>query len=182
MLKLIFIYGAPGTGKLTVSKELAKITGYTLFHNHLTVDLAHSLFPFGSKEYSAFIQKIRLDIFEAAAKSNMKGMILTFVYGVETWGGRTDDAFVRKVMQVIQKNRGKVLFVKLLCSDAELFKRVKHPSRKAFAKLNQVKVLKSIMKKHKLKETIPFGRQLIIDNTHLSAKKVAAQIKREYKL
>lgn len=182
MLKLIFIYGAPGTGKLTVSKELVKITGYTLFHNHLTVDLAHSLFPFGTKEYSDFVQKIRLDIFEAVARSNMKGMIFTFVYGVETWGGRTDDAFVRKVMRVIQKNNGEILFVKLLCSDAELYKRVKHPSRKAYAKLHQVNVLKSLMKKYKLQETIPFGRQLIIDNTHLSAKKVAAQIKRQYQL
>lgn len=182
MLKLIFIYGAPGTGKLTLSTELAKITGYTLFHNHLTVDLAHSLFPFGTKEYSDFVQKIRLDVFEASAKSKMKGMIFTFVYGVETLSGRTDDAVVRKIMRVIQKYKGEVLFVKLSCSDTELFKRVKHPSRKAYAKLNQVKVLKSLMKKYKLQETIPFGQQLIIDNTHLSAKKVAVQVKREYQL
>lgn len=34
-MRLIFIYGLPATGKLTVAQELAKRTGYKLFHNHL---------------------------------------------------------------------------------------------------------------------------------------------------
>ena len=38
-MKLIFIYGLPATGKLTVAVELAAMTGYKLFHNHLVVDL-----------------------------------------------------------------------------------------------------------------------------------------------
>jgi len=33
-MRLVFIYGMPATGKLTVAKELVDITGYALFHNH----------------------------------------------------------------------------------------------------------------------------------------------------
>jgi tRNA uridine 5-carbamoylmethylation protein Kti12 len=36
-VKLIFISGMPAVGKLTVAQELAKLTGYRPFHNHLTV-------------------------------------------------------------------------------------------------------------------------------------------------
>ena len=46
-MKLVFLYGPPGVGKLTVGKELSAMTGYPLFHNHLVFDLVAALFePF----------------------------------------------------------------------------------------------------------------------------------------
>ena len=47
-MRLIFIYGLPAVGKLTVAKELAAKTGYKLFHNHLVVDLLISTFELGA--------------------------------------------------------------------------------------------------------------------------------------
>jgi len=35
-MKLVFIYGPPAVGKLTVANALAKVTGFKVFHNHLT--------------------------------------------------------------------------------------------------------------------------------------------------
>lgn len=181
-MKLIFLYGPPGSGKLTVATELSKLTGYGLFHNHLTVDLAHSIFPFGTKEYSALVQKIRLDLFEAAGKAKINGMIFTFVYGVETLGGSTDDLLVKKIIRLVEKYHGQVLFVKLKCEQQELFKRIRRPSRKQYKKLKDVKVLKSILKKYKLDETIPFSHSLVIDNTSLSAQRAALLIQKHYRL
>lgn len=181
-MKLIIIYGSPAVGKLTVARELAKITGYKLFHNHLTVDLAYSLFPSGTKAYSDFVEKIRLEVFEAAAKNKIKGMIFTFVYGVETYGGKTDGLFVKKIIGIIKKYKGKIFFVKLSCKDEELHKRLKHPARKEFKKLNSVEILKSIREKIDIDSAIPFAENKIIDNTSLSAKKVAHLIKRHCKL
>src|SRR5262245_57362571 len=51
-MRLIFIYGAPAAGKLTVARELAALTGFALFHNHLVVDAVASVFPFGSESFS----------------------------------------------------------------------------------------------------------------------------------
>ncbi len=181
-MKLIIIYGPPAVGKLTVAKELAKITGYKLFHNHLTVDLAYSLFPSGTKGYSDLVEKIRLDVIEIAAKIKIKGMIFTFVYGVETLGGRTDDLFVRKIIRRVEKNKGKVFFVKLSCNEEELHKRLKYPSRKEFKKLNDAKILNSIRKKFDIDSVIPFVENQVIDSTSLSAKKVARMIKEHYKI
>jgi hypothetical protein len=50
-MKLIFIYGLRATGKLTVAQELATLTDYKLFHNHLAVDLLLSIFEFGSSPF-----------------------------------------------------------------------------------------------------------------------------------
>lgn len=181
-MKLIFIYGPPGVGKLTVAKELAKLTGYKLFHNHLTVNLVNSIFPFGTKEYSELTQKIRLDLLEAAAKSKVKGIIFTFVYGVETLGGKTDNQLVRTIINKLKKHEGKVLFVKLTCDEKELYRRVKEPSRNSFGKLTKANKLKAIKKEYDVDAIIPFGENLIIDNTQLSPKKAATRIRNHYKL
>lgn len=58
-MKLIFIYGSPAVGKLTVAKELSKKIGYPIFHNHLTVDLAKVLFDFEDKRFSSYRDKLR---------------------------------------------------------------------------------------------------------------------------
>jgi len=55
-MRLIFIYGPPATGKLTVAKELAKLTKYKIFHNHLTVDLIGSVLKFGTKTFLTLVQ------------------------------------------------------------------------------------------------------------------------------
>ena len=177
-MKLVLIYGQPATGKLTVAKELSKLTGYKIFHNHLTADLASSIFPFGTKEYSDLVAKIRLDSIETAAKNKVKGLLFTFAYGVETYGGKTDDSFVRQVVAKVRKYNGKVVLIKIVCEEKELRRRLTHPSRKTFNKLSSIKVLQSIRKKFDLNAVLPFGETHIIDNTKLSVKKTALMIKK----
>ena len=63
-MKLIFIYGPPAVGKLTVAKKLAQLTGYTVFHLHQTIDLVTQFFPQGTAAYSHVTRIIRLAIIE----------------------------------------------------------------------------------------------------------------------
>ena len=76
-MKLIFLHGAPAVGKLTVAEELARLTGFRLFHNHLTVDLVTSLFPFGSEPFIALREQIWLAAFREAAQDDVS-LIFTF--------------------------------------------------------------------------------------------------------
>src|SRR6266498_2479079 len=77
VMKLIFLHGAPAVGKLTIARELARLTGFRLFHNHLTVDLVSSLFPFGSEPFIRLREQIWLAAFAEAARDNVS-LIFTF--------------------------------------------------------------------------------------------------------
>jgi len=176
-MKLIFIYGPPATGKLTVAKELAKLTKYKIFHNHLTVDLLGSVFKFGTKTFFDLSDRFRMEIFEAAAKEKINGLIFTFCYAHPE-----DDKFVKNVKKRVEKYKGKIDFVQLYCEKSELKKRVKGASRENFDKIKTKKGLDATLKKWDLFTPIPFIKSLRIDNTNISAKQVAKKIKMHYKL
>ena len=77
-MRLVFIYGLPATGKLTVAQALSKLTDYKLFHNHLVVDLLLSTFEFGSTPFIELREEIWLSVFKRACRNNLKGLIFTF--------------------------------------------------------------------------------------------------------
>ncbi len=162
-MKLIFLYGPPAVGKYTVAKSLSEKTGYKLFHNHATVDLVESVFPFGTKDFWNLVDKIRLDFFELAAKENIPGLIFTFVYAKDS-----DDAFVKKIIDKVTSNKGEIIFIQLFCEREYLLKRVTEDSRKQFQKIKTVESLLEILEKHNLFDSMPFVKSYKIDNTKLS--------------
>ena len=50
-MRLVYIHGAPAVGKMTVAKSLAQLTGARLFDNHVSIDLAHSVFDQGQQGF-----------------------------------------------------------------------------------------------------------------------------------
>ena len=53
-MPLLFLHGPPATGKLTVARELAALTGWELFHNHLVVDAVLRDHPFGTPGFDNY--------------------------------------------------------------------------------------------------------------------------------
>jgi broad-specificity NMP kinase len=166
-MKLVFIYGAPGTGKFTVARELAQLTGYRLFHNHLTVDLAQTLFDFGTPEYLEYVRFLRRDAFERAAKQRVS-LIFTF------WYSRESQASVQTYQDIIEKNGGEVLFVKLYCPPEVLLERVQSSERKNW-KISNEQSLRNALDNTDLSFVIP-GTRLVIDNSALKPDLAAKQI------
>jgi len=175
-MKLIYIYGPPAIGKLEVSKQLAKITKFRLFHNHLTADYVSSIFPLKDKISNKLKCQFVYQMLESAAKYKVKGVIFTKVYD------SSDKNFVKNVIETIEKYDGEVLFVRLYCKPKKLFERVTKNSRKTFDKVKTVKDLKIILKKNNKFETIPFKKSLTINNDSFSPKKCADKIKEYYNL
>ncbi len=176
-MKLIFIYGPPAVGKLTVTRELVKITRFSNFHNHYAYDFVNALIDHTNPNFSKYVEKIMLDGIEIAAKERVRGIVFTFCYE-----HKQDDIFIKKVIEIVKKNNGLVDFVQLTCQNQELFKRVKEKSRKSYKKVKTVKALKNILKKWTLDQEIPFVRSLKIDNSRIEPKKVALMIKQKYNL
>ena len=69
-MKLVVIYGAPGVGKLTTANALAVLTGFKVFHNHLSFELVRAVFDFPTPPFLRLLEAIRLAAFEAAAQEN----------------------------------------------------------------------------------------------------------------
>ena len=170
-MKLIFLHGLPGVGKLTVARELAKLTGFRIFHNHLAVDLAESVFEFGSLSFVELREKIWLEVFSRAVAANLNGLIFTFAFD------RTvRRSFIEHTRGVIESSGGEVLFVELRCSIEELERRIEHPSRQRFGKLSSVERFRELKEAGALVDPgIPTER-LVVDTTELCASDAASLI------
>lgn len=58
-MHFVLVFGPPAVGKMTVGHELTKITGFKLFHNHMTVDPVLDIFPFGSPPFCRLVSEFR---------------------------------------------------------------------------------------------------------------------------
>ena len=176
-MKLIFLHGLPGVGKLTVARELAKLTDFKVFHNHLAVDLVGSLFEFGSRPFVELREKIWLDVFSHAVTAGLKGLVFTFAYD------RTvQRTFVQATRKIIESKGGEVLFVELTCSVEELENRIENPSRQRFGKLSSVAQFRELKEAGAFVDPGIPEERLRVDTTELSATDAAQKIVRELRL
>jgi hypothetical protein len=170
-VKLIFLHGLPGVGKLTVARELAKLTDFRIFHNHLVVDLVESIFEFGSLQFVELREKIWLEVFSQTVAANLDGLIFTFAFDRTVRGD-----FIENTREVIESSGGEVFFVELRCSTEELERRIEHPSRQRFGKLSSVGRFRELKEAGAFVDPgIPRGR-LVVDTTDLSATDAAGLI------
>ncbi len=170
-MRLVFLHGLPGVGKLTVARELATLTGFKTFHNHLTVDLVESLFEFGSKPFVELREAIWLATFAQAVEAELAGLIFTFAFD------RTvRSTFIGAVREIIEPNDGEALFVELTCSPEELERRISDPSRQRFGKLNSLEQFRELLAAGAFIDPGIPAERLVVDTTELRATETAALI------
>jgi len=128
----VFIYGPVASGKLTIATAVQARSGLPLFHNHLAVDAALSLFEFGSPGFVKLRELIWLGAFREAAAA---GRSFIFTFSPEASVPAT---FVGDAVRVIESSGGRVFFVSLTCSDAAIEARITSVSRSAFRKLTSL--------------------------------------------
>ena len=138
-MKLIFIYGRPAVGKLTVARELATITGYKLFHNHLVVDLLLSVFEFGSAPFIELREQIWLSVFEQACRTQLSGLIFTFAPE-----DTVRPPFIQQAIDTVTRGGGEISFIELVCPSHELAKRMDTPSRREYQKLTSMELFEQL--------------------------------------
>jgi hypothetical protein len=75
---LAFIHGAPATGKYTIGRELAALTGFELYHNHLVVDDVLKRHAFGTPGFVAERDRAWRTHLATAAPDPARRLIFTF--------------------------------------------------------------------------------------------------------
>lgn len=186
-MKFVLIFGPQAVGKMTVGQELAKLTGLKLFHNHMTIEMVTPIFDFGTKEGQRLVTLFRKEIFEAAAKSDLEGLIFTYVWA---FNHPSDWNYVNEVCEIFESRGGTVYFVELEADLNERLERNKSPHRlehkptKRNIEWSENNLKKSLEKYrlNSLEGEITKEEYIRINNTNMSAEEVAKAIKDKFQL
>lgn len=160
-MHLVFLYGPPGVGKLTVARELVALTGFKLFHNHRTIDFVASVFPRGSPAFGPLVQRFRR---EMVAEATQQGVDLVFTY---VYVHPDDEPDVRVLIGPVLISGGSVHFVQLTCARDELLARVADESRQAYRKLTDPDRVGRLLEHADLLAPVPFAESFHIGTTHV---------------
>ncbi|NJK53513.1 MAG: shikimate kinase [Leptolyngbyaceae cyanobacterium SU_3_3] len=169
-MELLFIYGPAAAGKLTIGRELAKRTGFRLFHNHLTVDAVMAVFDFGSEPFIKLREQIWLSVFKEAAQNDVS---LIFTFSPER---TVRTSFIQDALDAVEPFGGKVRFIELICPIEELERRIENPSRAEFNKLRSLEGFRKIRQAGKhIYPKLP-NSGLTIDTSKTSPQEAAHKI------
>lgn len=169
-MQLIFIYGQPAAGKLTVARALAERTGLAVFHNHLVVDTVGAVFPFGSPEFVRLRESFWRDVMTAAARA---GRSLIFTFAPEA---TVASDFPERVRAEIEALGGNVIFVALTLPPAEQERRLVAPDRAQYGKLRSLELLQQLADVFQSAMAHMPKPAITIDTSVVSPDQAAAQI------
>jgi chloramphenicol 3-O-phosphotransferase len=168
-MTLVFIHGMAASGKLTIARELAELTGMPVFHNHLVVDAVLSVFDFATEPFIKLRHEMWMAMFHEAVRLD-RSLIFTFTPERSVPGG-----FVPELTQLVRGAGGRILFVRLLCGREEQERRIENPSRAEFRKLRSLEVLRQMWDEGEGPEALP-PSDLTVDTEQLSPREAAKAI------
>lgn len=176
-MRLIFLYGMPATGKLTVAHELKALTDFPVFHNHLAVDLLLSTFEFGSEPFVSLREQIWLSVFDRAAHAGLPGLIFTFAPE-----SSVRESFAAETVRTVEAAGGAVDFAELSCPVEEIRMRIAHPSRHHFGKLTSVALFDQLLAEGVFGQPAMPTPRISVDTSVVTPARAALQIARALEL
>lgn len=185
-MKLVVIFGPQAVGKMTVGQELEKITDLKLFHNHMTIELVAPFFRYGSEVGQRLVDLFRKEIFEAVVKSDLDGLIFTYMWDFDE---KADWDYLNDICKIFESKGAPIYFVELEADVNERIKRNKSPHRLQYKPTKRdieksERDLIDSMDKYRLnskKGEIERKNYIRINNTNLNPENVAKIIKESFK-
>jgi shikimate kinase len=166
---LVFLYGPPAVGKLTVARAIAERTGFRVLHNHLVNDPAAAVFDYFTEPFFHLVRGLRTALVEAAAAAHVD-VVHTFVYAPG------DEPVVELVTRAYEEAGGRVLFARLTASREELMRRVGAESRREFRKLRDPTALAELLERFDVFQPVPGRPCVTVDTEELEPPAAADRI------
>ncbi|MEM1122884.1 MAG: AAA family ATPase [Bacteroidota bacterium] len=184
-MKFVMIFGPQAVGKMTVGQALEKVTNFKLLHNHGTLELLTPIFGYGNKSVRKLSNLFRQEIFKEAAKSDLEGLIFTYVWALNI---KEDWDYVRDTCNIFRVEGGEVYLVELEAPLEQRIERNKHPNRLKHKPTKRdlarsEKDLRGSLKKYRLNSQegeIKEKNYLKVNNADLSPDEVAQIIKDKF--
>lgn len=177
-MHVVFLYGPPAVGKLTIAKELQRRLGYKLLHNHMLINMFEGIFSYDHPAQTKLIREFKLRIIEECIRYDVN-LILTS-------GSAGDPAlfdYYDKVIETIQKNGGELAMVHLTADANTLLTRVEDFSRKENGKNFGRKEMEEIISKYSsIFDKYPDLEHLTINTRDTTVVDAATQIINYYHL
>lgn len=186
-MKLVIIFGPQAVGKMTVGQKLEEQTGLKLFHNHMTIELVSKFFSYGTEQGRRLVNLFRKEIFEEVAKSDLEGMIFTFLWAFDDQG---DWDYINGFIKIFEDQGADIFYAELEADLKERLERNKsenrllHKPTKRNAVFAEKNLLES-MEKFRLNSNegeLKVKNYIRIDNTNLSPEDTASKIKEVFDL
>jgi hypothetical protein len=175
-MKLIFLHGAPATGKLTIAKALLGIVSGRLFDNHAAIDLARTIFDFGAPGFWELVHELRLAALDAAARHRVPLVVATFCFSEP--GDRPQFAEFEALMQ---RHGAELIPAFLHCSDEEIGRRIGGHDRAERGKITSMEELRQFRAAcHD--SPVPRADCIMLDTAARSAEETAQEIARHFGL
>ena len=183
-MKLVIIAGSGAVGKMTVGQELMRQTGLRLFHNHMMIEPVLEIF---GRFDGRIIDELRQIIFREFAKSDLPGMIFTYMWAFDQ---QSDWDYILNVADIFQRQGAEVYWVELVADKAVRLQRNRTENRLAHkaSKRNLAFSEGNILHEdehYRLVSNegeIPFENYIKIDTTHLSPEEAASMIRARFGL
>lgn len=183
-MKFVLIVGDCAVGKMTVGQELAKITGLSLFHNHMTIEPVLEIFH---SFHAETIIKLREVIFQDFARTDNYGMIHTIMWAFDM---QSDWDYVEHITGIFKDQGAEIYCVELVAPQEIRLQRNEPPNRLAHKaskqdlKASRERLLRDNAN-HRLESLpgeIPFENYIKIDNSNLEPNVAAAMIRERFGL
>lgn len=176
--RVILLHGPPACGKLTTARALATRHDGIILHNHLTFNLAQTLFEIGDQRLLNLHRELRLVMLRHAlgeppmGASPLPDLILTLVYAEPD-----SVANVAEIVSLVTDAGARLLPVYLKCAEDTLMERVMEESRAREGKLDSATRLRALLDTHDY-PPMPHPGTRIIENDARTAESVAEEIVR----
>jgi hypothetical protein len=170
-MKLLFLYGRPAVGKLTIARAVAAQTGARLFHNHLTVNLALSVYDFGTPGFIELRERIWTMVFDRALTDRLPLLIFTF-----NPENTVPQRFIDGLFAKITAAGGEVIPVELVASEAAIEARLGSESRRQEGKTLDAGTYRELRAKRVFDSPVVAAPRLRLDTGTLDVAAAAAQI------
>ena len=131
---LLVLHGAPATGKYTIGRELAAVTGLQLYHNHDVVDPILERHLFGSAEFVDERDRAWRTGLRERLRAGGRGVVFTF-----NPESSVPQEFVDWVFQELPGETNSALHsIELTATEAAIEVRLASAQRKTFRKLTDL--------------------------------------------
>ena len=170
---LIFLHGDPATGKYTVGRELATLTGFEFYHNHLVVDEVLQHHVFGTPGFVRRRDELWRKHLSAAAASGGTSVIFTF-----NPENTVPPGFIDWIFGELPRSGVRVISVQLRASEAAIEARLATSQRQGFRKLTDLQLYRELRATGTFNSPVIPRTDLQIDTEVLSPVEAARMIAR----